>query len=185
MLETLAIRTMAKAIYSAKNIGHYGLAFDFYTHFTSPIRRFPDMLAHRILEEVLNDQKVNEPKLEAKCNHCSEMERNAAEAERTSVKLKQVEFMESRVGDLFRGFISGVTEWGIFVMTEDSYCEGLVRLDSIRSDFFVYDQKKHCVRGTRTGKKYQLGDKVKVKLLKTNLAKRMIDFVLAEDQDEE
>jgi ribonuclease R len=108
------------------------------------------------------------------------MERNAAEAERTSVKLKQVEYMHGRIGDVFEGFISGVTDWGIFVMTEDSYCEGLIRLDSIKSDFFVFDQKKHAVKGMRTGKKFMLGDKVEVKLIKTNLAKRTIDFILIE-----
>ncbi|MEO6165908.1 MAG: ribonuclease R [Chitinophagales bacterium] len=183
MLETLAIRTMAKAIYTTKNIGHYGLSFEYYTHFTSPIRRYPDMMAHRILEQLLLNEKVAEPQLESRCNHCSEMERSAAEAERTSVKLKQVEFMDSRVGEIFKGFISGVTEWGIFVMTEGSYCEGLVRMDSIKSDFFVYDQKKHCAKGMRIGKKLQLGDKVQVKLLKTNLAKRMIDFLLVETEE--
>lgn len=180
MLETLAIRTMAKAIYTTKNIGHYGLSFEFYTHFTSPIRRYPDMMSHRILEQVLANEKIIDPQLENKCNHCSEMERNAADAERTSVKLKQVEYMQNKTDELFEGFISGVTEWGIFVMTEGSYCEGLVRLDSLRTDFFVYDQKKHCAKGMRTGRKLQLGDKVKVKLLKTNVTKRTIDFLLVE-----
>lgn len=182
MLETLAIRTMAKAIYTTKNIGHYGLSFEYYTHFTSPIRRYPDMMSHRILEQVLAAEKVNDQQLENKCNHCSEMERNAADAERTSVKLKQVEYMQNKTGELFEGFISGVTEWGIFVMTEGSYCEGMVRLDSLRSDFFVYDQKKHCAKGMRTGRKLQLGDKVKVKLLKTNVTKRTIDFLLVETE---
>ncbi len=180
MLETLAIRTMAKAIYTSTNIGHYGLAFEYYTHFTSPIRRYPDIIAHRILENVLENEKVHEPNLESNCNHCSIMERNAAEAERTSVKLKQVEYMTGKTGDVFEGFISGVTDWGIFVMTEDSFCEGLVRLDSIKGDFFVFDQKKHAVKGMRTGKKFMLGDKVQVKLIKTNLAKRTIDFILIE-----
>lgn len=180
MLETLAIRTMAKAIYTTTNIGHYGLSFEYYTHFTSPIRRYPDMMVHRILEQVLSGEKVAGANLEKICNHCSEMERRAAEAERTSVKLKQVEFMEQRHGEIFDGFISGVTEWGIFVMTEGSYCEGLVRMDSIKSDFFVFDEKKHCAKGMRTGKKLQLGDKVRVKLLRTNLQKRMIDFLLVE-----
>ncbi|MBX7107916.1 MAG: ribonuclease R [Chitinophagales bacterium] len=183
MLETLAIRTMAKAVYTTKNIGHYGLSFEYYTHFTSPIRRYPDMMSHRILEQVLKAEKVIDNQLENRCNHCSEMERNAADAERTSVKLKQVEYMSARAGELFDGFISGVTEWGIFVMTEGSYCEGMVRLDALRTDFFVYDKKKHCVKGMRTGRKLQLGDKVKVKLLKTNVAKRTIDFVLIETQD--
>ncbi|HYV95132.1 MAG TPA: ribonuclease R [Chitinophagales bacterium] len=180
MLETLAIRTMAKAVYTTKNIGHYGLAFDFYTHFTSPIRRYPDVMVHRILEKVLNGEPVRDENYEAKCLHSSEMERKAADAERASVKLKQVEFMEKQIGKIFNGIISGVTDFGIFVITEDSYCEGLVRLDSIKSDYFVFEEKKYSVRGTNTDRKYRLGDKVKVKLVDTNLDRRTIDFEMVE-----
>lgn len=180
MLETLAIRTMAKAVYTTKNIGHYGLSFDFYTHFTSPIRRYPDMMVHRILEKVLNGEQVKDDNYEAKCLHSSEMERKAADAERASVKLKQVEFMEHQVGKIFNGIISGVTDFGMFVITEDSYCEGLIRLDSIKSDYFVFEEKKYSVRGTNTDRRYRLGDKVKVKLIDTNLDRRTIDFELVE-----
>jgi ribonuclease R len=180
MLSSLAIRTMAKAIYTTKNIGHYGLAFQYYTHFTSPIRRYPDVMVHRILEKVLNGSKVNEPSLEARCLHSSEMERNAAIAERTSVKLKQVEYMVKHIGDQFDAIISGVTDFGIFVITKDSYCEGLIKLASLKSDYFVFDGKKHAVTGRTTGARYRLGDEVKVKLVDTNVEKRTIDFEMVE-----
>ncbi|MEO5675345.1 MAG: ribonuclease R [Chitinophagales bacterium] len=176
MLESIAVRTMAKAVYTTQNIGHYGLAFPFYTHFTSPIRRYPDVMVHRILEKVLNNERVKDENFEAKCLHSSAMERKAADAERASVKLKQVEFMKQHVGEVFSGIISGVTDFGLFVITEDSYCEGLVRLDSIKGDYFVFEQKKHAVRGSRTGREHRLGDRVKVKLVDTNLDKRTIDF---------
>ncbi|MCY7410734.1 MAG: ribonuclease R, partial [Chitinophagales bacterium] len=180
MLSSLAIRTMAKAIYTTKNIGHYGLAFQYYTHFTSPIRRYPDVMVHRILEKVLRGEKVNEPALEARCLHSSEMEKNAAIAERTSVKLKQVEFMQRHIGETFEGIISGVTDFGIFVITKDSYCEGLIKLASLKSDYFVFDDKKHSVTGRTTGKRYRLGDVVKIKLIDTNVDRKTIDFEMVE-----
>jgi ribonuclease R len=176
MLETLAIRTMAKAIYTTKNIGHYGLGFDFYTHFTSPIRRYPDVLAHRILEQVLKEEIHPQADLEKLCAHSSEMERQAADAERASVKYKQVEFMAQHVGQTMEGVVTGVTEWGLFVETTKTHCEGLVRYESLRDDFYVYDDKHHRVTGKHFSKSYQLGAKVNVIVTKTNLEKRQIDM---------
>jgi ribonuclease R len=136
-------------------------------------------MVHRILEKILNEEKGQDHHLETHCLHCSEMERRAADAERTSVKLKQVEFMQSEIGKVFEGIISGVTEFGIFVITKDSYCEGLIRLNTIKEDYFVFEEKKHSVRGARTDKRYRLGDEIKIKLVDANPERRTIDFEIA------
>ncbi len=179
VLTQLAIRSMAKAIYTTKKSSHYGLAFDFYTHFTSPIRRYPDVMVHRLLEHYLNGgQSVNEETYEKMCLHSSQMEKKAADAERASVKYKQAEFLQSNIGKEYAGIISGVTEWGMYVEIEENKCEGMVRLRDIADDFYVLDEKNYCIIGQRKKKKYQLGDEVKILVKKVDLSKRQIDFTL-------
>lgn len=182
VLTQLAIRSMAKAVYTTKKTSHYGLAFDHYTHFTSPIRRYPDVMVHRLLAAYLNGERsANEEEYETAASHSSAMEKRAADAERASIKYKQVEYLEDNVGKLFAGIISGVTEWGMYVELTDNKCEGMIRLKDIADDFYVLDEKNYCIVGQRKKKKYQLGDEVKVKVKKVDLSKRQIDFSLIQD----
>lgn len=197
LMQTLAIRSMAKAIYTTKNIGHYGLAFEHYTHFTSPIRRYPDVLVHRILNEYLSDEQkkaslmekltaskakrkvsYNIPTLEPMCKHCSDREKLAADAERSSIKYKQVEFMQDKLGNVYKAVISGVTDFGIFAEIEENLCEGFIRLNNIKSDYYEFDQENYCIVGRRTKKVFRLGDEIYIKVAKANLVKKQLDFEL-------
>lgn len=182
VLTSLAIRSMAKAIYTTKKTSHYGLAFDYYTHFTSPIRRYPDVMAHRLLQQYLDGgRSANTEEYEIAAGHSSAMEKRAAEAERASVKYKQAEYLENNIGAIYVGIISGVTEWGMYVEIEENKCEGMVRLREISDDFYVLDEKNYCIIGQRKKKKYQLGDEVRIKVKKVDLSKRQIDFSLVQD----
>ncbi len=182
-LSTLAIRSMAKAIYTTTNVGHYGLAFDYYTHFTSPIRRYPDMMVHRLLERYLaGGRSVNQAKLEEQCKHSSDMEQLAANAERASIKYKQVEFMGDHLGEIYDGVISGVTEWGLYVELADNMCEGLVPVRDLADDYYDFDEKNYCLVGRRHGNRYRLGDEVRVKVARASLEKKQLDFVLVDDK---
>lgn len=179
LISTIAIRSMAKARYSTDNIGHYGLAFEYYTHFTSPIRRYPDLMVHRLLTQYMEGGKSADKEVyEEACKHCSETEIIAAQAERDSIKYKQVEYMQNFLGKTFDGIISGVAEWGIYVELNDSRCEGLVPMRSLTNDFYIYDEANYCLIGRRTNQKYTIGDKVTVKVATANLEKRQIDFEL-------
>ena len=179
VLTQLAIRSMAKAIYTTKKHSHYGLAFDFYTHFTSPIRRFPDVMVHRLLELYLAGGKsVNEEEYEKMSLHSSQMEKKAADAERASVKYKQAEYLEGNIGEEYKGIISGLTEWGMYVEIIENKCEGMVRLRDLTDDFYVLDEKNYCIIGQRKKKKFQLGDDVTIMVKKVDLSKRQIDFSL-------
>ena len=181
LIETVAIRTMAKAAYSTTNVGHYGLAFDYYTHFTSPIRRYPDMMVHRLLARYSEGgRSVNEKKLEEECKHSSEMELTAANAERASIKYKQVEFLSERLGEEYDGVISGVTEWGLYVEINENKCEGLVPIRDLEDDFYEFDEKNYCLMGRRTHKIYRLGDPIRIQVARANLEKKQLDFALIE-----
>lgn len=180
LIETIAVRAMAKAVYSTDNIGHYGLAFPYYTHFTSPIRRYPDMMVHRLLERYLaGGENVSEEEYEAYCKHCSSREQLAAAAERASVKYKQVEFMQEHIGQEYDGVISGVTDWGVYVELSDSKCEGMIPIRELTpADYYDCIDKEYCVRGERTGTTYSLGDRVRVRVERADLAKKQLDFTL-------
>ena len=185
ILEQLAIRTMAKAKYSTDVKGHFGLAFNHYTHFTSPIRRYPDMMVHRMLQHYLDDGKhLNKNEYEDKCEHSSEREKRAADAERASIKYKQVEFMASAEKKPFEGLISGVTEWGIYVEIIETKCEGMIRMSDMTDDFYEFDEKNYRLVGRRRKKVYTLGDKINVLVKKTDIDKRLIDLVFADRSEE-
>lgn len=185
MIQMITLRAMAKAVYSTENIGHYGLAFPYYTHFTSPIRRYPDMMVHRLLERYMKGgTPVSEDEYEEYCKHCSAREQLAANAERASIKYKQVEFMKDKLGQTFSGIVSGVTEWGLYVELDDTKCEGLIPIrDILPRDYYECLDKEYCLQGQRTGKTYTLGDRVQVTVERADLNAKQLDFAMVDDDD--
>lgn len=182
MIETLTIRSMSKAVYTTQNIGHYGLAFDYYSHFTSPIRRYPDIITHRLLQEYLDGLKPTKKEdYETICKHTSKQEELASKAERQSIKYMQVKYMQNQKGEEFKGVISGVTEWGVYVEIISNKCEGMVRIKDIKKDDYIFDEKQYAIVGRSTKQTYQLGDKVTVKVKKTDLERKQLDFILIEE----
>lgn len=181
LVEIVSLRTMQKACYSTENIGHYGLSMDYYTHFTSPIRRYPDLMVHRLLTRYLaGGRSVMQSKYEEYCEHSSNMEQLAEQAERASIKYKQVEYMSERMGQAYDAVISGVTEWGIYAEIIENKCDGLIPIRSLGSDYFEFDEKNYCLTGHATGRKYRLGDPIKVVVSSCNLEKKQMDYALAD-----
>ena len=184
-IQILALRSMAKACYSTENIGHYGLAFPYYTHFTSPIRRYPDMMVHRLLAQYLSGgESASKDFYTLECKHASERENVAAEAERESIKYKLVEFMQDKVGQEFDGHVSGVTEWGIYVEIDPTKIEGMIPYRTIKSDFFIYDEEHYRAVGRRSHRSIRLGDPLRIRVKGTSLEQKLLDYELVENLPE-